>query len=361
MSPSRHWRKKGRSRTRARPDFVIFHISDLHFGDFLQGTKNSGEGTPFSPPHSFNYLLSLETLFRKLHLKYKDRLLVVITGDLTNSSEPTSFQQIYNFIFRKVNISDTERVGFDLADLGVKAIVVPGNHDVWFDRGLLFRWRRFAYRLEDFRKFFPTRLPNIVPLVNGTSSLTIASLDSNRIGTFINPYNFANVLGMGEVGRDQLAQLQAIHNSIINGTYPNVPKGYSYENSLRIALIHHHIQLPEIVSPTFKHKMLRLKDAPEVQNALCLTGTHMVLCGHQHFPFQIPKLISPQYPNQPLFLSCAGSPSQLGCSTKSLFLYEIYDRHNGFFRVNSMGYAARESDRDYQFRLQDERSFIIRV
>ena len=82
--------------------------------------------------------------------------------------------------------------------------------------------------------------------------------------------------------------------------------------------MHHHLKLPSNMPADPKQDILKLEDADDVFRVLSDINVRMVLCGHQHFPFIIP----PKGTND-IFLSCAGSATQLDCSVNSFFVYEI--------------------------------------
>jgi hypothetical protein len=195
-------------------------------------------------------------------------------------------------------------------------------------------------------------------VINGIS-ITIFTIDTNRVVGF-NPFNFLNVLGRGKVGNQQIGEIQALHNNLRNGTFHDIPQDFDYAKSLKIALMHHHLELPSNIPGSIEQELLKLEDAPSVLNLLLEMRVHMVLCGHEHFPYQIPQLQSPSCANHSLFLSCAGSPTQIGNKRNSFFSYEISNNHDGTYNLRVLLYEADAGNDDYFFKESRPWTLIIK-
>jgi 3',5'-cyclic AMP phosphodiesterase CpdA len=312
------------------PDIVIFHLSDLHFGPFLQGVSRVGEWSSFSAPHDFGLLAAMEATLdlNRVMQDYGDRLIVVVTGDMTTAAEPPAYEAVNNYIRDNPFVASDHRVGLRISEKMTKIFVVPGNHDMWIYGNLFSRWKGYANRREQYNRYFREPLPNAYPLVINGISLTIFTIDTNRV-TKLNPLNFKNVLGRGEVGKAQLANIHMLDGKLSTGDFP-VPVGFDYNTSLKIALMHHHLALPAECANDFEQNCLLLEDAEMVANALSNIGVQLVLCGHQHFPYHIPDLSSSSSSGHKIFLSCAGSATQIGCARNSFSAYEIRRGDNRF-------------------------------
>jgi len=339
-------------------DIVILHLSDLHFGLYLQGVSKIGEWSKFAAPHDFNLLQGMETKVIEIFQKYKERLIVAVTGDMTTAAEPPAYESVNNYLRDNPFVSSRLRVGLELYGIPNGIYVVPGNHDVWLYGNFFTRWKRYKNRKDQYFKYFPDQLPNAYPLLIDKTSLTIYTIDTNRVAGF-NPLNVNNVLGRGEVGKEQIGEIQTLHNNLRSGTFQDIPKDFDYSSSLKIALMHHHLELPPNTPDSIEQKIMRLKDASPVLNLLSEIGVHIVLCGHQHFPYQIPNLQSPSYPNHSVFLSCAGSATQIDCDRNSFYSYEITNNHNGTYGLSVVLYEADAKNSDYFFKESSPSKFVI--
>jgi predicted phosphodiesterase len=329
------------------PDIVILHLSDLHFGSYLQGVRPTGKWSLFAPSHDFNLLQGMEVRIPDICLKFNDRLIIVVTGDLTTAAELPAYEAVNNYLRDYPFYSNTLRVGLKLHEFSDRFFVVPGNHDVWFyPPRIARRWERRSNRRMEYSKYFPD-LPQAYPLLVNGHSVTIYTIDTNCVRG-LNPCNFMNALGAGQVGPDQIAYLQVLHNSLLHNN-SKIPEGFDYRNSLKVALMHHHLQVPSTIPNNLEQKLLQLRDAPTVKELLCDFGVHIVLCGHQHFPYQLPDLKSSCNPAHSIFLSCAGSASQIGCDRNSFFVYEI-SRDDTTYDLDVLQYEANVQTHSYSFR-----------
>jgi len=336
--------------SRQEPDVLIYHLSDLHFGPFLQGVSRIGEWSSFAAPHDYNLLQGMEIGmdFNNVIEKYKDRLIVAVTGDVTAAAEPPAYESVNNYIRDYPFVSSIHQVGLRINEKLKRVYSVPGNHDMWVYGNLLSRWKGYANRREQYNRYFPEVLPNSYPLLINGLSVTIFTIDTNRV-TKINPFNFKNVLGRGEVGKAQIADLQTLHNELLNGTCPNTPQGFDYRSSLKVALMHHHLALPPDCPKDLEQDFLRLEDADSVTNVLSDIGVQLVLCGHQHFPYHVPELTSSSQPGHRIFLTCAGSATQIGCQRNSFSTYEV--RKGGDkFNLHLTVYEADANNGSYFFK-----------
>lgn len=341
------------------PDIVIYHISDLHFGPYLQGVSKIGEWSKFAAPQDYDLLQGMEIAlnFSNVIEQYKDRLIVAVTGDMTTAAEPPAYESVNNYLRDYPFVSSNHQVGLKLQEIQNRIYFVPGNHDMWVYGNWFTRWKGYSDRREQFIRYFPEQLPNAYPMVINGISITIYTIDTNRVSKF-NPFNFLNVLGRGEVGKAQIANIMNLHGNLISGTSQNIPANFDYKSSLKIALMHHHLALPSDGPTGIEQDFLKLEDSQSVLNLLCGIGVHIVLCGHQHFPYQIAKLQSPAYPNHSIFLSCAGSATQIGCRRNSFSSYEITKNNNGF-NLHLIGYEADPKNNNYFFKKTVDSSYTI--
>lgn len=342
-----------------KPDLAILHLSDLHFGPYLQGVSRVGELSAIAAPHNYNLLLGMGINIPGLFQKYGDRLVVVVTGDITTAAEPPAYEAVNNYLRDFPFVGSDVRVGLKLHQIRDRMYIVPGNHDIWLYGGFFTRWKRFTNRREEFLRYFPKRLPNSYPCIINGMSVTLYTIDTNRVRKWINPLNFTNVLGRGEVGDEQIAEIAVLHTNLNNKKPKDNLKDFQYRSSLKIALMHHHLALPPEIPDDLQQKLLELDDAQAVLNLLCGIGVRLVLCGHQHFPYQIPDLRPENNSGHSLFLSCAGSTTQLECNENSYYVYEITDKHNGSYNLDALLYTADARNNNYFFKLKETKNFTI--
>jgi 3',5'-cyclic AMP phosphodiesterase CpdA len=289
--------------------------------------------------------------------KYRDRLIVAVTGDLTTSAEPPAYEAVNNYLRNYPFVSSKLQVGLRLQGIQDRIFFVPGNHDIWLYGNWFTRWKGYPNRREQYQKYFPEKLPNAYPLVVNGVSITAFTIDTNCVKKS-NPFNLVNVLGKGEVGKEQIAEIQTLHNSLLNHTFQDIPDGFDYPSSLKIALMHHHLALPSDFHEDIQQKFLELNDSPSVLNLLCDIGVRLVLCGHQHFPYHISNLSFSNYPGHTIFLSCAGSATQIECKRNSFSAYEITRSGNGY-NLRLLIYEADPKNYSYSFSVKSDLSFVI--
>jgi len=342
-----------------KPDLAILHLSDLHFGPYLQGVSRIGEWSTIAAPHNYNLLLGMGINIPGFFRKYGDRLIVVVTGDITTAAEPPAYEAVNNYLRDFPFVGSDVRVGLKLHKIRDRMYIVPGNHDIWLYGGFFTRWKRFTNRRDEFLRYFREPLPNAYPRVINGMSVTLYTIDTNKVRKWINPLNFTNVLGRGEVGDEQIAELLALHANLSGKKPKDTLKDFQYGSSLKIALMHHHLALPPDIPDSLQQKLVELDDAQAVLNLLCGIGVRLVLCGHQHFPYQIPDLKTKNHPEHSLFLSCAGSTTQLGCDKNSFYVYEITDKHNGTYNLDVLPFTVDAKSSNYFFEPQDIKSFVI--
>lgn len=290
----------------------------------------------------------METKIYEIINQYNN-LLVVVTGDITTAAEPPAYEQVNNYLRDYPFISYKLRTGLELErNNGDNLFVVPGNHDMWLYGGWFTKWKRYSNRREIYMKYFPQNLPHAYPLFINGISVTIYAIDTNCVKGF-NPLNFKNVLGKGEVSKEQITAIYALHNNLLRNEY-KVPKDFDYRSSLKIAIMHHHLALPKENPDNIEQKLLKLSDAQNVLNLLSQVGVHMVLCGHQHFPYQIPDLKASDESERSIFLSCAGSASQMDSGINSFSVYEIKRNDAKTLQLRVLVYSCSSKNEDYDFK-----------
>ncbi|HEV7239290.1 MAG TPA: metallophosphoesterase [Thermoanaerobaculia bacterium] len=308
------------------PDAVILHLSDLHFSGFLQNVDNIGEWSQVAKTHDFLVLQEMEGVVRPILNKYRDRVVVGITGDLTTAAEPPAYEILTTYLLGKVWVSDKKRVGLGLeGDFGLRerVLVVPGNHDAWLRlSGVLrhlTRWKNYTDRRKLFSEYFGLT-PRVVPLLVNGISFMFYLLDSNEmLSTVRNSFNLENALGHGRVGKSQIGKILGE----INEPSEKPPQHFNPATAIRIVLMHHHAAIPTEHPVDLEQRLLRLTDGADVQGLFeNQLRPHLVLCGHQHFPYLYPD--PAEYEKGRPWLSCAGTATQHHSRVNSFKVYYVY-------------------------------------
>lgn len=282
------------------PNATFLHLSDLHFGGMLQ---NQGAG-PIAwiggARHDFTLLVELLTWINVYKGKTGKVIdLVLVTGDVTTSADPLAFEEVNNFLRWSKYVSPRAKIGLEMGEM---VLIVPGNHDTWFTRLYI----SFPRQAECYKYLYFQSFPQLRQFEVSGQKFTFCLLDSNL--TRRRPQNVSR----GRVGTDQMNQV-ALQ---ISGLSPQ-EKDF-WESSIRIAMLHHHVYLPQALK---EEKYTKMVDASEVLQALRNHGFHMVAFGHKHLSFHT------MYPDSSapdkILISAAGTACQAGQSENSFKVYEF--------------------------------------
>lgn len=291
---------------------VLIHISDLHFIGFLQNTEDG-----FPNPHTFSLARPLAAIVNSYYSECGDnRMIVVITGDLTTNADESSYEEVHNYIRGSKHIDRYREAGLNL---GQNVFVVPGNHDAWFRLW----WRKYSDRKILYYKYFPL-CPDYEIKRIGNIDFVFYFIDSNEVTGISNIFNLNNVIGKGEIGEDQFNDISSYYDEFKSHKIrKKIPPGFTYEKSIKVALLHHHLVPPKKDEKTPGKGILALRDSREAITVFQNIGINFVLCGHQHSPYH--EFISEDKPT--IFFSCAGSATQLHGKVNSFKVYEFYSDH----------------------------------
>lgn len=327
-------------------DVIIIHISDLHFSGYLQNLKGEGELSKIAKPQNFIRILDLESHLSTLIKKHNENMAFIVSGDLTTAAEPPAFETVAGYLMGKYRVSEHTQVGLSLIDtyrMGDRLMIVPGNHDRWHKINILSRWKNYD-RKELFNKYFynSSKIGFRAKIIGGISFLFLLLNSNNLSGK--NYFNLKNAIGRGEVGDSQIASIKADYLQLKNDPGKDIPNGFDLDNAIRIAILHHHPDIPKTVNQNIEQNLLKLMDADKVNALFNDLSIHLVLCGHQHFPFLIPPNNSNQH-----WISCAGSATQRDNSINSFKIYwigQIRDKRV----INIIEYNCRNKGANAKFR-----------
>ncbi|MDP9389762.1 MAG: metallophosphoesterase [Actinomycetota bacterium] len=198
-----------------REEFVVAQLSDLHCG------------SPY-----FDAAL-LEAAVRETIAVQPD--LVVVGGDLTTDGYAHEFRAAQQHLQ-------------PLFDAGLRAIVIPGNHDS----------KNVGYL--HFRDTFGVgegvgKGDSVLHVTGGAGlSMRVVAIDSSKPD-----------LAEGEVGRER---------------YDWIRQQFAGEADVRTFVLHHHL----VPVPGTGRERNTVWDSGDVLSLLCDLGVHLVLSGHKHVP-----------------------------------------------------------------------------
>lgn len=260
----------------------IAHLSDLHVADRRRYPRN-GFTAKDCDRHSARLAKGLLSALKEAAVDH-----LVVTGDLTLSSEASEFERAAALLR-------------PWAEKG-KLTVVPGNHDVWTSEAA--RSGRFLRSIgPDGRgmRRATSPYPLAVPL---SPEVVLVALDSARYGE--KPLETP-----GRLGGTQLAAAREMVRE-------NAKEGRAV-----LLALHHHLMLPpERVPSDARVARMPLADADKVVRLVAEMSVAAVLHGHRHCAFRVdlPGVSGPT----PVL--CAGSASRVAeepVRRARAYLYEV--------------------------------------
>jgi 3',5'-cyclic AMP phosphodiesterase CpdA len=248
---------------------VIVHLSDIHFGS--THTFNPPTSAAGDVPPERNYPTLLEKLREDLDQPDPGvPVIIAITGDMAQTGSYAELSQAEDFI-RGLTGAPLLGAIKDLRDV----YLVPGNHDVLFDKeDMGERWQQWV---ELHNRLRETRVDRSEPW-----ALDEVHDRVDEMGVIVATLNSATNVRKGKPAQDrgfvdqqQIATLQQRLEAI-----PPERR----ESAIRLALIHHHpVLLPALTEPGRGDDAVH--NAARLLTVLRRFGFHMVLHGHKHNPY----------------------------------------------------------------------------
>ena len=223
------------------------HVSDLHLSDRGRYPRNG-----YLPRDCDRHSIRLaQRILEELEEAQVDHL--VVTGDLTLSSEASEFERASRLLRR-------------WADAG-KLTVVPGNHDVWTAESV--KTSRFLRMVGPDGRGMRRPETSYPFAALPTPEVAIVALDSSRFGE--EP--------LDTPGRIGTAQLQACRELV---------REHVKEGRAVLLALHHHLLLPrERVPSDALVARTPLADADKIIRLVSDVRVAAVLHGHRHCAFRL--------------------------------------------------------------------------
>jgi 3',5'-cyclic AMP phosphodiesterase CpdA len=248
---------------------AIVHLSDVHFGPthrFDPVRTASGD-----VPSERDYPTLLEKLQEELGQETLDcPVIVVISGDLAQTGAVDELERAEEFVR---GLAESNVLG---ATPGLSnVILVPGNHDVTFDRPALgHRWQQWVELHNRLRVSNVDR--------NKPSELDAVEDRVDELGAI-----FVTLNSAVHVEKDNLKE--QIRGRIEDRQIDRMKKRLEEidpvrrEEAIRIAVIHHHpVLIPDLVEPSRNYDAVH--NAAKLLTVLRQFGFHVLLHGHKHHP-----------------------------------------------------------------------------
>ncbi len=267
-------------------DFIIGHISDLHFSQGTDKTYPDHE-------HSIEHLRYLER-----NLCIQDLDLLIISGDISNYGDRQSLINASGFIFNKIPVGEEEMIGLSFPP--EKVGIVPGNHDAWNSSKTGAFSERRQKSLEHYNFAFPSHAINSPEgcyyrwLQNGDKGVYIAFVDScflggteKNDGSSFGTIRYDQAVAKGKLSVDQTEKLLEWHDLGILGRLTDPSNSDSnidkeiFAKSLKIIVMHHYLfEPPDHKSDYF----MRVHHRDIVFRNIAFSDFDIMLCGHKHIP-----------------------------------------------------------------------------
>jgi 3',5'-cyclic AMP phosphodiesterase CpdA len=274
------------------------HISDLHIADRRRYPRN-GFTSKDCDRYSTRLLKGLLAALRQAAVDH-----LVVTGDLTLSSEASEFERAVDLLQPWARES--------------KLTVVPGNHDVWTSEAST-KGRFLRFLGPDGRGM--RKAQQVYPLaVDLSPEVTLVALDSARYGE--EPFDTP-----GQIGGPQLQAARAM-----------VREHAKQGRAVLIALHHHLVLPPERMPSDACVKRMPLGDADRLVRLVAELPVAAVLHGHRHTAFRLDLPGA----NGPTPVLCCGSASRVADEPVRRARAQLYEVDHGGLRSTETLVASVE-------------------
>ncbi len=311
----------------------ILHLTDLHFGPKHRfNPPKTADGTFAATAGTVSLLESVRSDLERIDTAARDsaptakaedlRLIVALTGDLTETGENTQFASARAFID---GLSSKPIFGCTLSEKDV--FIIPGNHDLTFaDESAVRRWAEYCEFESEHRKragvdarmVNPSRPSDLSTVIVG-DGLIVAQLNSCA---YIKK-NDKSEVNRGHIDTETLVRLDEQFAQMTEAVR---------DGAVKIALIHHHpVVLPMLVDAGKGYD--GVVNANPLLTLLAKYRFHAVLHGHKHAPhtFSYDAVCAwTSVPVQPMMVIAGGSagmgdPSEMPDGPGATNTYNLID------------------------------------
>jgi 3',5'-cyclic AMP phosphodiesterase CpdA len=264
------------------PQFRILHISDLHFGKnhICNPLDPTGAATGISPLKELLHKdLEDEEWQRFIWARQTPDveptpLLIAATGDLTQRADPNEFDQAHDFL------SELARKPILGSVIGLRNVfVVPGNHDVVFDRPE--PEHRFAPYCIFYNKLFKTIQPEQRAYARPEEASSLSQIHAFPEARFL----VAEINSCFYIEKETIDESRGqVDPRTIAALRKQLEEyGSDAHQWIKVALVHHHpVLLPSFVEPG--RGVDSILNARALLRLLRENGFQLILHGHKHFP-----------------------------------------------------------------------------
>ena len=243
---------------------AILHLSDLHFGSLHAFEPQWGDGKSM-----------VDCIVTRVEQLGHEIGVVVVSGDVTSRSEPAGFSRAKEQLLELLERLSLERH---------HCVLVPGNHDIELDKVDEQASRRYEHESK-YRRFVDDFYGS-----RGESeeieSLTIYRTADNPPWTLrfvgLNSVRLRDLTTReyGYVGHRSQPWLQRLKDDT---TSDSAQEAYD-ARELNVVVLHHHVLPATPIAPEATPVSLTVDAAKIVES--CRDHTvHVILHGHQHYPF----------------------------------------------------------------------------
>jgi 3',5'-cyclic AMP phosphodiesterase CpdA len=228
------------------------------------------------------------------------RVIVALSGDLTETASDTEFDDAAAFI---EGCSHSTITGWSTS--AEDLFVVPGNHDLlWDKKTVTGRWLPYCNLYGKLRHAAadpaaPERLTRVVD--QSANGLIVVEINSCA-------YIEKSVENRGQVDQKAVTELRAQLEEI---------EPVARHRAIKVAIVHHHpVQLPGLAEANEGYSALVNSDA--LVERLREYGFHVLLHGHKHLPFTFwydPACAWIGDPAYPLMIAAGGTASSKELAT----------------------------------------------
>lgn len=333
---------------------TMLHISDLHLVENLgeKGKTNSfGGGSFLVNSHSFEKLNKFHDKLLDFEREEKKIDIVLATGDITTDGTKAALETARKYFEQDQVRDEYDRLIID--GLGLSAaqrLVVPGNHDRYNGKFLTRQTQNtnleeiFEIEQRDFYVvgYRPAQVGSFAPVPTILFFVFDSTPPGHVLRNMITGRTAQGFISPGILRNFWREAKRLVTEKKVRGFDGNF-FDFEPENSIRIAVLHHHPVAKQkrsvwekVKSKVVKPKWTQIINSREFRQYCFLVGIHLVLFGHEHenyifeepFPVSLNSLEKPAdtpfgRPHNIVYLCCP-STSEYKSNKNGFFIIDFY-------------------------------------